>query len=47
MERRGVSRYVRIAAIICTPFIPPLGDIFAIVGVTDMGFNVRERIRRA
>jgi uncharacterized protein YybS (DUF2232 family) len=47
MERRGVPRLFRIAAIICTPFIPPLGDILAIVGVTDMGFNVRERIRRA
>jgi hypothetical protein len=46
MERRGVPKYVRMAAIICAPFISLLGDIMAIVGVTDMGFNVRERIRR-
>jgi uncharacterized protein YybS (DUF2232 family) len=47
MERRGVPRYFRIAAIIFTPFISLLGDILAIVGIADMGFNVRERIRRA
>jgi uncharacterized protein YybS (DUF2232 family) len=47
MERRGVPKPVRIAAIICAPFVSPLGDILAIIGITDMGFNVRERIRRA
>ena len=47
MERRGVPRPFRIAAIICVPLVSLLGDILAIVGVTDMGFNVRDRIRRA
>lgn len=46
MERRGVPKPFRIAAIVFTPFISVLGDILAIVGVTDMGFNVRERIGR-
>jgi uncharacterized protein YybS (DUF2232 family) len=47
MERRGAPKPFRIAVIICAPFVSLLGDILAIVGVTDMGFNVRERIRRA
>jgi uncharacterized protein YybS (DUF2232 family) len=47
MERRGVPKPFRVAAIIFTPFVSLLGDILAIVGVTDMGFNIRERIRRA
>jgi uncharacterized protein YybS (DUF2232 family) len=47
MERRGVPKHFRVAAVICAPFISLLGDILAIVGITDMGFNVRERIRRA
>ncbi|MDR0652037.1 MAG: YybS family protein [Synergistaceae bacterium] len=47
MERRGVPKPLRIAAIIFTPFISLLGDILAIVGVTDMGFGIRDRIRRA
>jgi uncharacterized protein YybS (DUF2232 family) len=47
MERQRAPKPLRIAVIICAPFIQPLGDILAIVGVTDMGFNIRERIRRA
>jgi uncharacterized protein YybS (DUF2232 family) len=47
MERRGVPKPLRVAAIICAPFSALLGDILAIVGVTDMGFDVRDRIRRA
>jgi uncharacterized protein YybS (DUF2232 family) len=47
MERRGVPKPFSIAVIICAPFVSLLGDILAVVGVMEMGFNVREKIRRA
>lgn len=46
MERRGAPRPFRVAVIICAPFISLLGNILAIVGVADMGFNIREKIGR-
>ncbi|MDR3076887.1 MAG: YybS family protein [Synergistaceae bacterium] len=44
MERKGVSKPVRITAMLLTPFMPLLGEMSAILGVADMGFNLRERI---
>ena len=46
MGRRGIPKFLRIGIVICTPFMPFLGDVFAIVGVTDMGFDLRNRSGR-
>jgi uncharacterized protein YybS (DUF2232 family) len=47
MALRGVPKLFRITAAMIAPFVPFLSDIFAIVGVADMGFDLRERFRRA
>ncbi|MDR3164503.1 MAG: YybS family protein [Synergistaceae bacterium] len=46
MERFGVPKPFRIAVIISTPFISLLGSIWVTVGLTDIGFNVRDKIGR-
>jgi hypothetical protein len=46
MGRRGIPKFLRIGIVICTPFMSFLGDVFAIVGVTDMGFDLRNRSGR-
>jgi uncharacterized protein YybS (DUF2232 family) len=43
MERGGTPKALRVAAIAIIPFVSFLGHIFAIIGVMDMGFNVRDR----
>ena len=47
MARRGIPKLFRIMTMTLVPFVPFLSDIFAIVGVADMGFDLRERFRRA
>jgi uncharacterized protein YybS (DUF2232 family) len=47
MARRGIPKLFRIMTAAMLFFVPFLSDIFAIVGVTDMGFDLRERFRRA
>jgi len=42
MERKAIPMAFRIAAIIITPMVSVLADVFAIVGVADMGFNFRK-----
>ncbi|GHV57726.1 hypothetical protein FACS1894216_22280 [Synergistales bacterium] len=41
MERRNIPKAARAPLIILTPFIPILSYIFCIVGIIDMGFNIR------
>jgi uncharacterized protein YybS (DUF2232 family) len=44
---RGFSKLVRLAVmLVFIPLVPFLGDIFAVVGVADMGFDFRKRARR-
>ncbi len=45
MELRGFSKFLRIAIIVATPIITLLGDIFSIVGIIDLGFDLRKRIK--
>ena len=45
MERRGFPKVARVAMIIATPIITVLGDILSIVGIVDIGFNLRERFK--
>jgi uncharacterized protein YybS (DUF2232 family) len=45
MELRGIPMAFRAMAIILTPVAPFLGDLLAIVGVVDMGFDFRKRQR--
>jgi uncharacterized protein YybS (DUF2232 family) len=45
MEFRGFPRAVRVIMIIVTPFISILGDIFSILGIADMGFDLRKKTR--
>jgi uncharacterized protein YybS (DUF2232 family) len=47
MARRGIPKLLSVMMIAVMPFVPFLSDIFAIVGVADMGFNLRERFRGA
>jgi uncharacterized protein YybS (DUF2232 family) len=42
MEKRGIPKPMRIITVIMTPLVSFLGDIFAIIGVADIGFNFRE-----
>ena len=42
MEGRGIPKPMRIITVIMTPLVSFLGDIFAIIGVADIGFNFRE-----
>jgi uncharacterized protein YybS (DUF2232 family) len=41
MERRNIPRIARAPLIVLTLFIPILSYIFCIVGIIDMGFNIR------
>ena len=43
MERRRIPKPMRIITVVMTPVIPFLGNIFAILGVADIGFDFRER----
>ena len=43
MERRRIPKPLMVITVIMTPIISFLGDIFAILGVADIGFNFRER----
>ena len=45
LKLRGFSKFLRVAIIIATPIITLLGDIFSIVGIIDLGFNLRKRIK--
>jgi uncharacterized protein YybS (DUF2232 family) len=47
MARRGIPKLLSVITIAAAPFVPFLSDIFAIVGVADMGFNLREKFRGA
>ena len=43
MEKHGIPKPMRIIVVVMTSLVSFLGDIFAIVGVADLGFNFRER----
>ena len=43
MLERGIPKPMRIITVAMTPLVSFLGDLFAIVGVADLGFNLRER----
>jgi uncharacterized protein YybS (DUF2232 family) len=45
MERKGIPMAFRAIAIIITPIAPFFGDLFAIAGVVDMGFDFRKKQR--
>lgn len=45
MSLRGFSKFVRVAIIVITPLFTFLGDIFSIVGIVDLGFDLRKRLR--
>ena len=45
LERRGFSKFLRVAIILATPIVTFLGDIFSIVGIIDIGFNLRKRAK--
>jgi uncharacterized protein YybS (DUF2232 family) len=45
MEIKGIPKFFRVIAIIFTPVFSLLADMFAIIGVADMGFNFRRRKR--
>jgi uncharacterized protein YybS (DUF2232 family) len=47
MARRSVPKVFSIITIALVPFVPFLSSAFAIIGVADMGFNLRERSGRA
>lgn len=47
METKGFPRAARIVMIVLTPLIGVLGDMFSILGILDIGFNLRKRIRRS
>jgi uncharacterized protein YybS (DUF2232 family) len=47
MARKGIPKLFSIMTVALMPFVPFLGDIFAIVGVADMGFGLRERFKGA
>jgi uncharacterized protein YybS (DUF2232 family) len=47
MARRGIPKLFGIMAAVMIPFVPFLRDIVAIVGVADMGFDLRKRVGRA
>jgi uncharacterized protein YybS (DUF2232 family) len=46
MEARGFPKAVRVAIILLTPITQYLGSLFSIVGIIDMGFDLRKRARR-
>ena len=46
MEARGFPKALRIAIILLTPITQYLGSLFSIVGIIDMGFDLRKRARR-
>ena len=47
METKGFPRAARIVMIVLTPLIGVLGDMFSILGILDIGFNLRKHIRRS
>jgi uncharacterized protein YybS (DUF2232 family) len=47
MEKKGMPMLFRIIAICLTLLVSFFGDVFAIIGVLDMGLNFRERQERA
>jgi uncharacterized protein YybS (DUF2232 family) len=46
MEIRGFPKALRVVIIILTPLSRFLGSLFSIVGIIDMGFNLRKLARR-
>ena len=46
MEGRGFPKAVKIAVIVITPFVSAVSDLFSILGVLDIGFDLRKRMRR-
>ncbi len=46
MQRRGFPRTSRIIMLIVTPLVTFLSDIFSIVGIIDIGFDLRKRLGR-
>jgi uncharacterized protein YybS (DUF2232 family) len=45
LEQRGVPRFLRIVLIALTPLISMLGHICMIIGIFDIGFDLRKRVR--
>ena len=43
MERRAIPKPMRIITLVMAPFVSFLGDIFAVAGILDLGFNLRDR----
>ncbi|MDR0615484.1 MAG: YybS family protein [Synergistaceae bacterium] len=46
MEMHGFPKIIRVAIIVLTPIVQLLGSIFSIVGIIDIGFDLRKRARR-
>ncbi|MDR3280337.1 MAG: YybS family protein [Synergistaceae bacterium] len=45
MELRHIPRFLRITTVILAPFLPIIGALLAIIGIADMGFDFRHRVR--
>lgn len=46
MESRGFPKMAKIAVVMITPLISAMSDLFSILGVLDIGFDLRKRMRR-
>jgi uncharacterized protein YybS (DUF2232 family) len=46
MENAGLPRFLRIILVLFAPLLSPMGDVCAIVGIVDIGFDLRKRMRR-
>jgi uncharacterized protein YybS (DUF2232 family) len=46
MELRGFPKIIRVVIIVLTPLFQVLGGIFSIVGILDIGFDLRKRAGR-
>jgi uncharacterized protein YybS (DUF2232 family) len=46
MENRGFPKFARVVMIVLVPIVTVLENIFAIVGIVDIGFDLRKRARR-
>jgi uncharacterized protein YybS (DUF2232 family) len=46
MELQGFPKIIRVAIIALTPLVQLLGSVFSILGIIDIGFDLRKRARR-
>lgn len=45
MNARGMPRVLRVFVVVVTPFIGILGDIFSLLGIVDVGVDLRKKLR--